>query len=145
MLSYIILYYMILYDLILHYLTLSYNILSYLQDSAIRIYFANCQRREIQIISMKEVTCTIPTRLMTLRCFMESIDTYSILQLLPVSTYTLFLSVYFFIFSIRGRSMNSKSAEYPRFHLFNPNPPDFLFLACSLTKKNCGSSSIDAS
>ena len=32
--------------------------------------------------------------------------------------------------------MNSKSAGYPRFRLCTPNPPDFFFLGCSLTKKN---------
>ena len=32
--------------------------------------------------------------------------------------------------------MNSKSAGYPRFRLFTPNPPDFFFLERSLTKKN---------
>ena len=37
---------------------------------------------------------------------------------------------------LRGRSMNSKSAGYPRFRLFTPNPPDFFPLGCSLTKKN---------
>ena len=42
--------------------------------------------------------------------------------------------------------MNSKSAGYPRFRLFTPNPPDFFFLGCSLTKKKpSGSACIDAS
>ena len=27
---------------------------------------------------------------------------------------------------LRGRSMNSKTAEYPRFRLFTPNPPAFF-------------------
>ena len=36
---------------------------------------------------------------------------------------------------LRGRSMNSKSAGYPRFRLFTPNPPDYFFLGCSLTEK----------
>ena len=31
--------------------------------------------------------------------------------------------------------MNSKPAGYPRFRLFTPNPPDYFFLECSLTKK----------
>ena len=30
--------------------------------------------------------------------------------------------------------MNSKSAGYPRFRLFTPNPPDYFFLGCSLTE-----------
>ena len=42
--------------------------------------------------------------------------------------------------------MNSKSAGYPRFRLFTPNPPDFFSLGCSLTKKkSSGSACIDAS
>ena len=36
---------------------------------------------------------------------------------------------------IRVRSMDSKTAGYPRFRLFTPNPPDFFLMGCSLTKK----------
>ena len=36
---------------------------------------------------------------------------------------------------LRVRSMDSKTAGYPRFRLFTPNPPDFFLMGCSLTKK----------
>ena len=53
-----------------------------------------------------------------------------------------------FIFTIertlRGRSMNSKSAGYPRFRLFTPNPPVF-FRGIRWQKKNSRSACIDAS
>ena len=38
--------------------------------------------------------------------------------------------------TLRGRSRNSKYPGYPRFRLFTPNPPDYFFLGCSLTRKN---------
>ena len=42
--------------------------------------------------------------------------------------------------------MNSKSAGYPRFRLFTPNPPDFFFLGVFADeKKPSGSACIDAS
>ena len=36
---------------------------------------------------------------------------------------------------LRGRSMNSKSAAYPRFRLFTPNPPDFFLRVFADEKK----------
>ena len=45
---------------------------------------------------------------------------------------------------LRGRSMNSKAAGYPRFRLFNPNPPDFFYWGVRYRLKN-QSASIDAS
>ena len=45
----------------------------------------------------------------------------------------------------RGRSMNSKSARYPRFRLFTPNPLFFPHCVFADGKKNSGSASIDAS
>ena len=41
--------------------------------------------------------------------------------------------------------MNSKSAGYPRFRLFTPNPPDFFLEVFADGKKPSGSACIDAS
>ena len=41
--------------------------------------------------------------------------------------------------------MNSKSAGYPRFRLFTPNPPDFFLGVFADEKKPSGSACIDAS
>ena len=46
---------------------------------------------------------------------------------------------------ISGRSMNSKSAGYPRFRLFTPNPPYFFLWVFADGKKTSGSACIDAS